>query len=129
MATVYTLEQVEKHNTNSDCWFIVHNKVYNITEFAMEHPGGEDILFSEAGKDVTEAFEDIGHSTDARDIMEKYYVGELEESAHTNHKKYHGLQAGELPEESKGLSLSIILPTLAVIGALVYKFVLASERR
>lgn len=31
------------------------------------------------GKDATEAFEDIGHSDEAREILEKYYVGELEE--------------------------------------------------
>ena len=32
-----------------------------------------------AGKYGTEAFEDVGHSTDARELMEKYYVGDLAE--------------------------------------------------
>ena len=31
------------------------------------------------GKDATEAFEDIGHSDEAREILEKYLVGELDE--------------------------------------------------
>lgn len=31
----------------------------------------------QAGKDGTEAFEDVGHSTDAREMMKKYKVGEL----------------------------------------------------
>lgn len=32
------------------------------------------------GRDATEAFEDIGHSTDARDIMRKYLIGSLDEA-------------------------------------------------
>lgn len=30
-----------------------------------------------AGKDGTALFEDIGHSSDARDELKKYYIGDL----------------------------------------------------
>lgn len=30
-----------------------------------------------AGKDATEAFEDIGHSPEAREIQKKYLIGEV----------------------------------------------------
>ena len=43
----------------------------------FQHPGGEEVLIEQAGKDATESFEDVGHSTDARDIMKKYKIGEL----------------------------------------------------
>jgi cytochrome b involved in lipid metabolism len=33
-------------------------------------------LFGEAGRDATEAFEDVGHSDEARALLDKYYVGE-----------------------------------------------------
>lgn len=45
--------------------------------FKFKHPGGEEILLEQAGKDGTEPFEDIGHSTDARQMMEPYKIGEL----------------------------------------------------
>lgn len=45
--------------------------------FLLQHPGGEEVLLEQAGKDGTEAFEDIGHSSDAREMMKKYKVGEL----------------------------------------------------
>lgn len=32
------------------------------------------------GKDATESFEDIGHSDEAREILEKYLIGELDEA-------------------------------------------------
>ena len=31
------------------------------------------------GGDATEAFEDVGHSTDARELMKDYHIGELPE--------------------------------------------------
>lgn len=31
----------------------------------------------QAGKDATEEFEDVGHSSDAREVMQKYKIGEL----------------------------------------------------
>ena len=32
-----------------------------------------------AGRDATEAFEDVGHSPDAKDIQKKYLIGEVAE--------------------------------------------------
>lgn len=42
----------------------------------QQHPGGDEVLFGEVGRDATEAFEDVGHSDEAREILKKYYVGE-----------------------------------------------------
>lgn len=45
----------------------------------IQHPGGEEVLLEQAGMDTTESFEDVGHSTDAREMMADYYLGELSE--------------------------------------------------
>lgn len=37
------------------------------------------MLLEKAGEDRTEAFEDVGHSTDARQMKEDYLVGEVAE--------------------------------------------------
>eukprot|EP00112_Aurelia_sp_Birch-Aquarium-sp1_P025418 Seg843.4 transcript_id=Seg843.4/GoldUCD/mRNA.D3Y31 product="Cytochrome b5" protein_id=Seg843.4/GoldUCD/D3Y31 len=77
----YTLEEIKEHNDGKSTWLIIHDKVYDVTRFLEEHPGGEEVLLEQAGTDATESFEDVGHSTDAREIMEQYYVGELAEEA------------------------------------------------
>ncbi|XP_030620867.1 cytochrome b5 type B [Chanos chanos] len=79
----YTLEEIQAHNMSKDTWLIIHDKVYDITSFLEEHPGGEEVLLEQAGADATESFEDVGHSTDAREMLEQYYIGEL----HMNDRK------------------------------------------
>ncbi|KAJ2874340.1 hypothetical protein GGH93_002468 [Coemansia aciculifera] len=76
--TTYTGEQIQQHATREDIWIVVHGKVYDVTKFLDEHPGGEEVILEHAGIDATEAFEDIGHSDDARDLLKDYFIGDLE---------------------------------------------------
>ena len=46
----YTALDVAKHNTADDAWMIIGGKVYDVTLFAQEHPGGEDVMLDAAGK-------------------------------------------------------------------------------
>lgn len=39
--------------------------------------GGEEVLLDVGGQDATEAFEDVGHSDEAREILEKLLIGNL----------------------------------------------------
>ncbi|NXG88914.1 CYB5B protein, partial [Stercorarius parasiticus] len=71
------LEEVGKRNSSREAWLVIHGRVYDVTRFLEEHPGGEEVLLEQAGKDATESFEDVGHSTDARDMLQQYYIGEI----------------------------------------------------
>merc|ERR1740138_440347 len=52
----YTMEEVAKHTTKSDCWVVVAGQVLNVTTFLSQHPGGELAILTFAGKDATEEF-------------------------------------------------------------------------
>ena len=41
---VVSWEEFEKHIFFYDCWVMVEEKVYNVTDFLVEHPGGDAIL-------------------------------------------------------------------------------------
>ncbi|VDK20337.1 unnamed protein product [Taenia asiatica] len=62
----FSLEEVKKHNSENDCWIIIHDKVYDVSKFLDQHPGGDFVILENGGGYATEAFEDVGHSEAAR---------------------------------------------------------------
>jgi monoamine oxidase len=74
---MFTLGEVQKHNTKKDAWTIIENKVYNISSWIPKHPGGE-IIMQALGKDATQLFLNNGHpSYVKKTILPKYYIGNL----------------------------------------------------
>ena len=65
-----------------DCWLVIHNKVYDVSEFMIRHPGGRWIILAQGGKDATSAFLKTIHSEVAFDKMNELYIGELSSSEH-----------------------------------------------
>ena len=62
-----TAAEVSAHNSSESAWTVIRGNVYDITEYAQEHPGGSKLLLREAGKDATKAFE----SNHAPSILEQ----------------------------------------------------------
>ncbi|KAF5458223.1 hypothetical protein F2P56_022270 [Juglans regia] len=85
---LYTLVEVSEHNNPKDCWLVIAGKVYDVSKFLDDHPGGEDVLLSATGKDATDDFEDVGHSSSARAMMEEFYVGDIDSSTIPAKVKY-----------------------------------------
>ncbi|KAJ7099534.1 glyoxylate dehydrogenase [Mycena belliarum] len=73
---------VAQHASRESCWIIVHNKVYDITDFLDEHPGGSKIILRYAGKDATAAYEPI-HPPDmiSSNLPPEKHIGIAEPSA------------------------------------------------
>uniref|UniRef100_A0A0E0B1K2 Cytochrome b5 heme-binding domain-containing protein n=1 Tax=Oryza glumipatula TaxID=40148 RepID=A0A0E0B1K2_9ORYZ len=74
----YTKKEVSTHNTRKDCWIIVKDKVYNVTSYVEEHPGGDEIL-NNAGGDSTEGFLGPQHGFRVFEIIEDFCIGKLKE--------------------------------------------------
>ena len=85
-AKKFTMEEIEKHNTEKDVWIIVKDRVYDCTEYLELHPGGVDSITINAGADATEDFVAI-HSIKATKMLEKYYIGDVDKSASATKKK------------------------------------------
>ncbi|KAJ7020278.1 cytochrome b5-like heme/steroid binding domain-containing protein [Mycena alexandri] len=78
---IVTLAELRANNTKDNLYILIHEKVYNVTKFLDEHPGGDEVILSEAGQDATEAFEDVGHSDEARELLPAMLVGEFEKNS------------------------------------------------
>merc|ERR1719277_924415 len=98
VSRVYTLEECKKHNTYDDCWIIMFGKVYDVTKFLDDHPGGGEIIVDVTGRDATEDFEDVVHSGTARKQLEGLVIGDLHEDDKKNLKQLEGLVIGDLHE-------------------------------
>lgn len=73
--------EIGKHNSASDCWFIISGKVYDVTSYLPYHPGGAGAITTYCGADATDAFATKGeskpHSPGAYDMLASYYVGDF----------------------------------------------------
>jgi cytochrome b5 len=75
----FTKLEVSCHDSRDDCFIILYDKVYDLTDFVDEHPGGYELVVDDAGRDATETFESAGHAITKHHIqfLEKYFKGNL----------------------------------------------------
>ncbi|KAK7169838.1 hypothetical protein R3I94_000162 [Phoxinus phoxinus] len=122
----YTVEEIQAHNMIKDSWLIIHDKVYDITSFMEEHPGGEEVLLEQAGSDATESFEDVGHSTDAREMLQQYYIGEL----HMDDRKKESKKEVYITtsKESRSMTTWLIPAVAAVLVGIMYRYYMLEHK-
>ncbi|CUM65714.1 uncharacterized protein PRCAT00003362001 [Priceomyces carsonii] len=105
----YTFDEIALHNTRDDLWIVYNGKVYDVSPYIDEHPGGEEVILDVAGIDATEAFNDIGHSDDAHDILKGLLIGTAE-----------GAVVQEIAPQKHGETTSTVsLPLVAVLVFLI----------
>jgi len=71
------MAELARHNQPNDCWTAIEGRVYDITKYVDEHPGGY-IILDAAGKDGTKLFTvDFQHFPVAYDDLKKLLIGKL----------------------------------------------------
>ncbi|MCO5590889.1 hypothetical protein L7F22_044864 [Adiantum nelumboides] len=73
-------DMLAEHDTIDSLWVSYKGRVYDVTEFAPDHPGGDDLIMRFAGKDMGDIMEDPvehSHSESAFDLLEEHYIGRL----------------------------------------------------
>ncbi|CAA0813055.1 Cytochrome b5 isoform E [Striga hermonthica] len=106
-------------SNTKDCWLIISGKVYDVTPFMDDHPGGDEVLLSATGKDATNDFEDVGHSDSAREMLDKYYVGEIDPATVPLKRAYVPPQQAQYnPDKTSDFVIKILqfLVPLLILG-------------
>ncbi|AEC10735.1 Cytochrome B5 isoform C [Arabidopsis thaliana] len=121
MANLISFHDVAKHKCKNDCWILIHGKVYDISTFMDEHPGGDNVLLAVTGKDASIDFEDVNHSKDAKELMKKYCIGDVDQSTVPVTQQYippweKESTAAETTKEESGKKLLIYLIPLLILG-------------
>ncbi|KAK3014614.1 hypothetical protein RJ639_009113 [Escallonia herrerae] len=69
-----TSDELKKHTKLGDLWISIQGKVYDVSEWAKDHPGGDLPLLNLAGQDVTDAFVAY-HPGTAWQYLDKFFNG------------------------------------------------------
>ncbi|KAF7523543.1 hypothetical protein PCG10_006521 [Penicillium crustosum] len=77
---VFSVDDVASHKDRTDLWVIIHGKVYDLTKYVRDHPGGADVLYDVAGADASEAYDEVGHSEDADEILKTFLIGTVKDA-------------------------------------------------
>lgn len=76
--TSYTMAQVEQHNTSASCWSAINGKVYDLTAWISEHPGGPEHIIPLCGTDGSAAFNAQHEGQGAPEAaLAQMYIGNL----------------------------------------------------
>ncbi|KAF2154805.1 Inositolphosphorylceramide-B hydroxylase [Myriangium duriaei CBS 260.36] len=74
---------VQMKNTSKACYVTIGTRVFDVTTFLDDHPGGGDLILEYGGKDVTEIMGDEvshGHSEAAYEMLDEYHIGFVADS-------------------------------------------------
>ncbi|KAI0053604.1 cytochrome b5 [Auriscalpium vulgare] len=125
MATkIVTLTELREHTGKNDIWVLINGKVYDVTKFIDEHPGGDEVILSEAGKDGTEAFEDVGHSDEARALLPPMLVGEFDHGDEAKAKSYQSTASAVAMDSAVQQTSNVFyfVPLAALVAYFAWRF-------
>ena len=89
--------------------------MYDVTSYLDDHPGGAEVMLDVGGQDADEFFEDIGHSNDAREELEKHLIGVLKMDEEEKKRRAAAASGGG------GANVFLILAVLLAVGFGYYK--------
>ncbi|SNX83136.1 probable cytochrome b5 [Melanopsichium pennsylvanicum] len=73
--------ELKKHKSEDSAWVVVDGKVYDVTSFLDDHPGGKKILLKNCGKDASESFWTYHGEKVLEKVGKDLQIGEFKDSA------------------------------------------------
>ncbi|RMZ92394.1 hypothetical protein DV736_g372, partial [Chaetothyriales sp. CBS 134916] len=119
----FTVQEVAEHSTRKDLYFTIHDKPTK-TSFCR---GGEEVLVDVAGQDATEAFEDVGHSDEAREILNGLLMGKIKGSKPVSSTAAPAATYSGSTESSFGLILYAVVFAGGLISYLAYQYLQSAQ--
>jgi len=84
--------------------------------------GGEEVMLDVAGQDATEAFEDVGHSDEARETLDQLLVGNLKRGANDPVPKSPAVNSSTSNNKADQTTGGIAVYAVILIGGLAAYF-------
>ncbi|XP_008802041.1 acyl-lipid (9-3)-desaturase-like [Phoenix dactylifera] len=123
-------DELRKHVVATDLWISIQGKVYDVTGWLKDHPGGDLPLRNLAGQDVTDAFVAY-HPGSAWKHLDRFLIGHLSDYQVTDVSKDYRRLLAEFSKmglfENKGHISGVSLVLIAILfSAAVYGVLFSS---
>ncbi|PIA34432.1 hypothetical protein AQUCO_03700001v1 [Aquilegia coerulea] len=126
-----TSEELKKHNKHGDIWISIQGKIYDVSEWIKDHPGGEAPLLNLAGQDVTDAFVAF-HPGSAWKYLDKFFIGYLKDYTISEVSKDYRKLVAEFSKaglyDKKGHHILFSLTFVTILMAISVMGVLCSDK-
>ncbi|MCW9030658.1 MAG: fatty acid desaturase, partial [Gammaproteobacteria bacterium] len=74
----FSWDEIKKHNNQNDCWLVIDQLVFDVTQWVQKHPGG-NVLTILAGEDATAMYYS-NHFTPSKKILNNFLIGSVKKS-------------------------------------------------
>lgn len=101
MTRKINVSEILTHNTPSSAWLVIDNTIWDVTEFAPNHPGGIDVILEYLGQDASKAYNEVhAPSLVSKHLDASKRIGQLDQSTITDEWREQ-LQSAENIEGSR----------------------------
>ncbi|CAM8923818.1 unnamed protein product [Rhodiola kirilowii] len=127
-----TSSELRSHDKAGDLWISIQGKVYDVTKWSKDHPGGDVPLLNLAGQDVTDAFIAY-HPGTAWKYLDKFFTGyyvsdnDVSEVSKDYRKLYYEFVKMGLFEKKGHVAMRSVVTVLVLLILVVYG-VLGSDK-
>lgn len=124
-------QELANHTKKGDLWISIQGKVYDVSEWVKDHPGGDAPLMNLAGQDVTDAFVAF-HPGSAWKYLDQFFIGYLQDYVVSDVSKDFRRLSSEFAKaglfEKKGHGIFKSLTTVAIMFVVILCGVLLSDK-
>ncbi|KAF9967022.1 fatty acid alpha-hydroxylase [Mortierella alpina] len=78
MSSTFSPQEIALHKSEKSCWVVHDGKVFDVTDFVADHPGGEEYILDHAGQDISAIMKDELehlHSESAYEVLNDFLIG------------------------------------------------------
>ncbi len=84
-AGLFSLTEVARHASATDCWMSIDQQVYDLSAYIPEHPTRPAVILAWCGQEASEAYRTKlrgrAHSPEADRVLGNYRIGQLQAPA------------------------------------------------
>lgn len=96
------VDEISRHRLLDDLWLVINGIVYDFSQFVQEHPGGSAVIAQYAGRDATDAYNEVHSPNLVKTVLPpSSHIGVLDTATATEEWAKNPLRASGPPQKKQ----------------------------